>query len=211
MISKRLQEIAKYVYPYKNIADVGCDHGYLIIDAIKKYDVLKCVAIDNKEGPLNVARHNIKNHELLDNVRFSLSSGITDIDTDTEAVVISGMGGVLITQILSEKEKLVNVKRLVLQPNRNSYELRKFLMDNGFYIICEEIIFEDGKYYEIIVSEKGEVNYNEDELMFGPILLKEKNELFINKINSELTHLKNLETNSKNVIERIKKLEEIIC
>lgn len=211
MISKRLQEIAKYVYPYKKIADVGCDHGYLIIEAIKKYNVTNCIAIDNKEGPLNVAKYNITNVGYLDKVRFSLSSGITDIDNDTEAVVISGMGGVLITQILSEKEKLTNIKRLILQPNRNSYELRKFLMENGFYIVSEEIIFEDGKFYEIIVSERGNMSYNDDELMFGPVLLKEKSEEFINKINSEIIHLKNLDTNSSSVSERIKKLEEIIC
>ena len=82
MISKRLQEIAKYVYPYKKIADVGCDHGYLIIEAIKKYNVTNCIAIDNKEGPLNVAKYNITNVGYLDKVRFSLSSGITDIDND---------------------------------------------------------------------------------------------------------------------------------
>ncbi len=215
MFSKRICEIAKLIKPYKIIADVGCDHGYLIIESFLNSDVSKAIAIDNKIGPLNSAKKNLEKYNF--NVRFSLSSGVSDIDDDTEVVVISGMGGLLISKIISDdltnNKKLYNVKRLILQANRNNFELRKFLMENNYQIIDEKIIYEDDKYYEIIVCERvnEKIIYTFEELYFGPILLKRKDDIFISRINSELLKLKKLNSDSLEVKEKIDRLEKIIC
>ena len=215
MFSKRICEIAKLIKPYKMIADVGCDHGYLIIESFLNSDVSKAIAIDNKIGPLNSAKKNLEKYNF--NVRFSLSSGVSDIDDDTEVVVISGMGGLLISKIISDdltnNKKLYNVKRLILQANRNNFELRKFLMENNYQIIDEKIIYEDDKYYEIIVCERvnEKIIYAFEELYFGPILLKRKDDIFISRINSELLKLKKLNSDSLEVKEKIDRLEKIIC
>lgn len=208
MISKRLSTIADMIKPYKRIADVGCDHGYLIIEAFENSNIEYAIAIDNKIGPLNSAKKNIEKHNF--NVRFSLSDGISDI-SDVEVVVISGMGGLLITKILSNTDKLIGVKRLILQANRNNYELRCFLMKNQWKIIDEKIVYDEEIYYEIIVCEKSneKVLYNDDELNYGPILLKNKDSLFTDKIKSEINHLKSLNTNSLEVTKKIERLEKI--
>ena len=44
----RIEELATFISPYKVIADVGCDHGYLVIEAFEKAGVTKAYAIDNK-------------------------------------------------------------------------------------------------------------------------------------------------------------------
>lgn len=215
MFSKRICEIAKLIKPYKIIADVGCDHGYLIIESFLNSDVSKAIAIDNKIGPLNSAKKNLEKYNF--NVRFSLSSGVSDIDDDTEVVVISGMGSLLISKIISDdltnNKKLYNVKRLILQANRNNFELRKFLMENNYQIIDEKIIYEDDKYYEIIVCERvnEKIIYTFEELYFGPMLLKRKDDIFISRINSELIKLKKLNSDSLEVKEKIDRLEKIIC
>lgn len=215
MFSKRICEIAKLIKPYKIIADVGCDHGYLIIESFLNSDISKAIAIDNKIGPLNSAKKNLEKYNF--NVRFSLSSGVSDIDDDTEVVVISGMGGLLISKIISDdltnNKKLYNVKRLILQANRNNFELRKFLMENNYQIIDEKIIYEDDKYYEIIVCERvnEKIIYTFEELYFGPMLLKRKDDIFISRINSELIKLKKLNSDSLEVKEKIDRLEKIIC
>lgn len=208
MISKRLSTIAEMIKPYKRVADVGCDHGYLIIEAFENSNIEYAIAIDNKIGPLNSAKKNIEKHNF--NVRFSLSDGISDV-SDVEVVVISGMGGLLITKILSNTDKLIGVKRLILQANRNNYELRCFLMNNQWKIIDEKIVYEEAIYYEIIVCETSneKVLYNDDELNYGPILLKNKDSLFIDKITSEINHLKSLNTNSLEVAKKIERLEKI--
>lgn len=179
MISERIKRIASYIKPYKVIADVGCDHGYLIKYAFDNYDITEAYAIDNKKGPLDSAKNNLKDYN---NVKYFLSEGLDSVDENVEVVVIAGMGGMLIKDIISNNiSRIDNVKRFVLQANKNVYELRKFMNDNGFMITNEEILEEDGKFYEIVVFEKGKDNYSFDDLFFGPVLLKEKNEVFLKK------------------------------
>ena len=86
-------------------------------------------------------------------------------------------------------------------------------MENNYQIIDEKIIYEDDKYYEIIVCERvnEKIIYTFEELYFGPILLKRKDDIFISRINSELLKLKKLNSDSLEVKEKIDRLEKIIC
>lgn len=179
MISERIKRISSYIKPYKVIADVGCDHGYLIKYAFDNYNITEAYAIDNKKGPLDSAKNNLKDYN---NVKYFLSDGLDSIDDNVEVVVIAGMGGMLIKDIITKNiSRINNVKRFVLQANKNVYELRKFMSENNYLISHEEILEEDGKFYEIVVFEKGKADYNFDDLFFGPILLKEKNDVFLKK------------------------------
>ena len=47
MFSLRIERIASKVPVNSNLADVGCDHGYLIIEAYLNNKVNKAIAIDN--------------------------------------------------------------------------------------------------------------------------------------------------------------------
>ncbi|MBO4668253.1 MAG: SAM-dependent methyltransferase, partial [Bacilli bacterium] len=177
----RIKEIAGFIKPYKIIADIGCDHGYLIDVAFTSEGIEKAYAIDNKKDPLDSAINNLKNKPFFKDIVFSLSSGIKEIGDDTECVVIVGMGGMLITEILDDD--LRNVKRLILEPNRDEEVVRKKIVSLGFDIVNEKIVFEKGKYYEIIVCDKVDYipTYSEIEYEFGPLLLKEKSIYFKEK------------------------------
>lgn len=187
-MSKRIAAIAEFIHPYKSVADIGCDHGYLLDIAFQK-GVTLAQAIDNKTGPLEIAINNLKKHG--DKVIFSLSDGLSDLDPRIEVIVIAGMGGSLITKILSEnKHKLENVKRVILQANRNIDKVRQYAINNGFKLVSEKIIEEESIIYEIIVLEKGYQELNEAEIIFGPFLLKNKHPLFIKKWQYLLDHYK---------------------
>ena len=211
MFSKRIERIASKIPFGSNLADVGCDHGYLIIEAYLNGKVNKAIAIDNKVGPLESAKSNISKY--LD-VRYSLSSGINDIDFDTNSIVIAGMGGLLINSIIEEGIKLNKVndsQTYILEPNRNTYDVRKFLNENCFKIIDEEVVYDQKKYYEIIVCKKSDEKQilTDDELMFGPVLLKTKDETFINKYKEEVEKLNKINNEQeilKQKIERIKRV-----
>ena len=100
------------------------------------------------------------------------------------------MGGSLIVDILDkDKEKLEHVTTLVLEPNNNEENVRIWLMNNGFEIAFENLIEEEGRYYEIISAVKGSANYSKEELFFGPVLLKEKSETFVTKWSNHREHL----------------------
>ncbi len=81
---------------------------------------------------------------------------------DVTTITICGMGGRLIADILDAgKDKLKGVDRLILQPNNREDDLRIWLMENGFEIIAESIMTENGKYYEIMVAEAGRMSLSD--------------------------------------------------
>ena len=211
MFSMRIERIASKVPYGSNLADVGCDHGYLIIEAYLNNKINKAIAIDNKKGPLDSAKSNISKY--LD-VRYSLSSGINDIDDDTNSIVIAGMGGLLINSIIKEGMELNKVnsnQTFILEPNRNCCEVRKFLMENNFEIIDEEVVYDQKKYYEIIVCKKTDkkITLSNDELFFGPILLKYKTEVFKNKYIEEVEKLKKICNNQETIKQKIERIEKV--
>lgn len=203
----RIKELAKLIPPYKYLADIGCDHGYLIKEAFSE-GVIYAQAIDNKKGPLMQAQNNLSEYK--SKVDFFLSSGLKDLKDNIEVVVIAGMGGNLIIDILkADLDKLKNVKRLIIQANKNIPEVREYITKNcGFKIAYEKIIFEDAIYYELIVFEKGYSEYSNDEYFFGPILLQEKNPLFIKKWKDQIEKYKKI--NTKELDEKIKYIEGVV-
>ena len=124
------------------------------------------------------------------------------------------MGGNLIVSILEEgSDKLKFVKRLIIEANKDEYKVRKYLTDNGFYIKDEEIIKEDNKYYEIDCFEKGNVEYNFNELYFGKILIDKKSAVFLEKWQHKFQKYKSIKSFSEDEekIKIMKGIEEILC
>ncbi len=213
MISERIKKLTNKIPNNSNLADVGCDHGYLIIEAFLNGKVNKAIAIDNKNGPLNSAKSNISKYDI-NNIRYSLSSGIKDIDNDTNCIVIAGMGGLLINSIIEEgiKNNKVNDNQLyILEPNRNVYEVREFLNGLNFKILDEEVIYDQKKYYEVLVCQKRDNvgKLTEDELLFGPILLKNKSEVFKNKYLFEIEKLEKINSSSEVIKEKIERIKKV--
>lgn len=179
----RLEKVLSFIHQTDCLADVGCDHGYLAIMAIEK-GVSFVQLIDNKKGPLDSAKINLKHYQKMATVEYSLSSGISNILPIINTVAICGMGGELISQILlNDIEKAKNVKKIILQPNSKISLLRKFLYDNDFDITNETIVMDNDKIYEIIVASPsdGKVNFNKLDIIFGPHLRTKKDPLFISK------------------------------
>lgn len=208
---KRLKAISDFIYPYRRIADIGSDHGYLIKIAFDNNLIDYAYAIDNKKGPINSCKNNLKEYK---NVSYFLSDGLDDVDESIDCVIIAGMGGMLIISILEKnKDKLKNIKRLILQANRDEYLLRKYLVENGFYIQDEKIIKEDNKYYEIDCFEKGYEEYDFNDLYFGKILMKNKDDVFIEKWNNKFQKFKNIKAYSTDTekIKIMKGIEQILC
>lgn len=189
-LSKRLQAIYDLV-PHSNVlADIGSDHALLPIALVLNGKVTRAYASEVNEGPYEASVKNIEKYEVGNYVSAVLSDGISEISKDVNTISICGMGGSLIVDILEkDKDKLETVDTLVLEPNNNEETVRIWLMRNGFEVAFEKLIEEDGRYYEIIKAIKGNVKYSKEELFFGPVLLKEKSDIFVNKWNNHRTYL----------------------
>lgn len=163
-ISNRLKVIASFIKDNSNVIDVGADHGLLEIYLLEQNKVNSLFAVENKVGPYSILKNNLKDY----NVTLSLSDGISEMPEYVDTVVIAGMGGILISDILkAHKEKLTNVKQIVVDAHRDNRLVRETICNLGYYIEKEQIVFENNKYYSVISFLKGHQDYNEDELEWG--------------------------------------------
>ena len=187
-ISKRLKAIAKYTEGFNSLADIACDHGYLGIYVVENYGLNKVLLTDINPMPLASAVKNCKLKKLDNIIECKLGDGLAPLTMDYDVISISGIGGILMKEILSKDiKRCQNAKRVILCPNTDLYEVRKFLNDNMFEIENEEMILEH-KYYEIIVAKYiGQPkNYSEIELKYGPILLANMTDVFIGYYKEQL-------------------------
>ncbi len=131
------------------LADIGTDHAYLPASLILDGSVPSAVAADLRKGPLENAEATVRSYSIADKVSLRLSDGLNAINpNEVDDIVIAGMGGILISEILEKAPWVKNRNiQLILQPQSHDEALRKWLWDNGFEITKESSCFEDGKVY----------------------------------------------------------------
>ncbi len=151
MLTPRLEMILKHIEG-KSCADIGTDHAYIPIELAECG--MRVIATDISRGPLNIAAENAKKHEKMIDLR--LGGGLSPIEKgEVDTIVIAGMGGEMIEKIISEDMEKAQSSRLVLQPMNSQAELRKFLSENNFCIIEEDLAVEGFKVYNLLVVKWG--------------------------------------------------------
>lgn len=213
MLSKRLKTVADMVTKGNVVADIGTDHGYVPIYLVKNHICNQAYAMDINEGPLEMAEKNIYLEGLSDKITTVLSDGMEQMaDNTAETVIIAGMGGDLIVDILSRGEHVKGIKELVLSPHKRGDLVRKYLIENHWKIVREEMVTDAGKYYTMIKTQRGEdTEYNEVELIYGKYLLKNKNKIlrkYLERENKKFSNI--LHTMKENGNENTSQVEEIL-
>lgn len=167
-LSKRLAAIEKRVAP-GGVADIGTDHGYLPAYLAVSGYTGRIVAADINSGPLGSARQMAGSCGVTDKIEFVLCDGLSAVSPEGIAcVIIAGMGGETIAGILAEAAWTKNSGiLLVLQPMTKSSVLRRWLFNNGYRVVSEELCL-DGAFYEILTAAGGQdVTYSPAEFITG--------------------------------------------
>ena len=154
-LSDRLCKLCEAVPVCEHLADVGCDHGYVSIELVRTGKVQHVLALDVNEGPLERARENVLAAGLGNRIELRLSDGLhnTEADRHFDTVLIAGMGGRLMKDILTEGiEKVRDATWLVLQPQSEIFLVREFLSSEGYGILREVCMEDRGKFYFIILA-----------------------------------------------------------
>ncbi|MDP4145894.1 MAG: class I SAM-dependent methyltransferase [Bacillota bacterium] len=151
-ISIRLKTIADLINNCESMADIGTDHAYVPIYLVKNNLCKRAIACDINKGPLEKARFNVAIEGLDSKIECRLGGGLQTIKPDeVDSVVIAGMGGNLIRDIIEERlDVFKSLKYAILQPVQNPDILRKHIYDQGYEIIDEELSLDENKFYEII-------------------------------------------------------------
>ena len=230
-LSKRLQSVANLVTKGQRVADIGCDHAYTSMYLVKEGIATHVIAMDINKGPLEKAKANIKAHRYQNEIDTRLSDGAKKLEVgEVDALLISGMGGALMIKILSDRMDVFHsLNEVILQPQAEIHLVRKFLHEQGYVIVNEIFLKEDGKYYVAMKAqnlhrmnerERKEViakfgqSYEKDcYYYYGKLLLEGQNEVLEEFLDREVRMrmelkeaLKGKET--ENTIRRQKELEE---
>ena len=208
-LSKRLKIIFDMV-PKSVVADIGSDHGQLMSALVEAGLVNKGYAVENKEGPFERLRSNLIRYHVNDKITPLFSDGIKDITRDVETIVIAGMGGTNIVNILkAHPEKLVRVQTIIIDAHNAVPLARKEICQMGFAIADEKIVKEDDIFYEIIKFIKADKAIISDEdLEFGPILRQEKSATFKEKYQNRIYEIDTILSKGTLTKERIHSLNE---
>lgn len=154
-LSPRLLCAASMVRGCTKIVDIGTDHAYLPAFLVMNKDVQDVLACDIGIGPLENARKTVEMYSLGNYIRLRISDGLKEVSEDeAEEIIICGMGGTLIAEILSGAEWIRKKgMHLILQPMTHSEDVRHFLCENGFVISEEQYIADNNRVYCCISAD----------------------------------------------------------
>ena len=178
-LSKRLELVASLV-SHETIADIGTDHGYVPIYLYLQGKIKKAYACDVRKGPLEKCRANIALYGAEGVIETRLGSGLIPLKPfEAETAIMAGMGGMLIVHILQDSPEVAeSLKELVLSPQRDFGEVRKYLHEIGFAIKEEHMLKEDNKPYVVMRCVKEEEKYDREiDYLYGKKLLEKKEPL----------------------------------
>ena len=217
-LPKRLQAIAQMVEKNSIVADIGTDHGYIPKYLVDNEISKMVIATDISEGSLSKTTSYVEEENLSDVILPRLGSGLVPIKPfEVDTVIIAGMGGVLISEILeADRKKASTFIRFILQPMVGSSELRKYLVTSGFRILDEDLVKEDGRYYEIILAENGLQRFEKEmDYEISPILINNQHPIWKEFVEWKIATLESIsrdleaQTSDKSV-SRNKELKEVI-
>lgn len=218
-LSKRLNWILNIMDKCDVITDVGTDHGYIAIELIKRNLADKVIASDINKDPLNKAKLNVSLEGLSNKIELRLGGGLTPVkENEVNGVLIAGMGGNLIRDILeNDIKKVKNMDYLVLQPAQNPEVLREYLYISDYEIIDEDVCFDEGKYYEVFKVKYKENNSTKLENIFyevSPMLLNKKSDVFKDYLYEKIDKYKKVKSfikdNTEHALSRKKELDSKI-
>ena len=222
-LSKRLQAVADLGKFGDTMADIGTDHGYIPIYLIQSKRIFHAVAMDIGKGPLLRAQEHIAKYQLGAYIETRLSDGAKELCCgEVSSVVIAGMGGVLMQKILRDSEEVFRgVKEIILQPQSEIEQTRRFLLDNGYEILAEDMVLEDGKYYPMMrvswvesIEENPYAEAKDIDFVYGAYLLKERHPVLRSYLYREIGIYRELEQKLKDLPaneELEKRRREVSC
>lgn len=183
-LSKRLQKVADLVTEGASVADIGTDHAYIPIYLIKNHKVDWAIAMDVNKGPLERAKEHIQAEGLENKIDTRLSDGMEALKPyEVEEIITAGMGGALVIKILTDYPQVTeSLKCGILQPQSEIHKVRRFLNKQGYRILAEDFVEEDGKYYPMMKVDfrtQAPETYTRCQYFYGKRLLEEKHPVLL--------------------------------
>ena len=176
-------------------ADVGSDHGHLLMALLSAGRIERGIAIENKPEPYQNSRATLSGL----NADVRLADGLGGLQPgEADSLSLCGMGGELIAQILDTFPDRVPTC-VILQPNRRPEAVRQWGLRTGFHIVNEQIV-PGRRQYVVIRFLRGEADVDpaydgidrEAAELFGPLVVRRWEPDFVNALHDEQRYLRSL-------------------
>ncbi len=206
-MTERLKRIYSELNQCHTFADIGCDHGYLTKAMLEGKKCENAIISDVSAKCLKKAEELLGDYIEKGVVKSVVSDGFDKVQ-GADLALIAGMGGEEISHILKEAKELpIN---LVLQPMKNVDKVRLCAVSVGYKIIKDFVFFAGGKYYDLIVLQKGEDNLTDEEVEFGRTNLNNPEQAFKDQIAERIAKLNVYLNNSSLSVESSDKIKNTI-
>lgn len=148
--------MAEAVPANARVIDVGTDHAMIPVWLVQTERVGHVWASDIRSGPLESARRLIGETECEDQISLQLTDGLHGFGPeDGDTVIIAGMGGETMVNILAEAPWTRENTLLILEPQSKQALLRSFLLENRYEIFAESLVEDTGRIYPILLVRGG--------------------------------------------------------
>jgi tRNA (adenine22-N1)-methyltransferase len=182
MPTQRLLTLASLCPTNGPLVDIGSDHGQLLQILFKQGFAFPLYGSELSTSSFQTLKKSGEDYPF----HFYQANGLNDLPNGIITVVIAGMGGLLIVDILtSGLAALATIQTLVLGPQRDAQKLRYWLANHGWKIKKEKFIFEHDKGYPLLVAQRGSMTLTDIEATYGPILINQREPAFMDWIRLE--------------------------
>lgn len=188
---KRIDMLCSLLTPAELFADVGCDHGYCSEYMLKNSLCKRAILSDISKGSLLKAETLLSEYIAEGRATAVLGNGFYGVPDSADEVLIAGMGGCEIVDILSDKKYGFLPQTFVFQPMHDAEKLRRYLIDKGAYLERDFTFSADNKFYDVIRGRRllsGETLqiYTAAEYEFGRENLRSRPTAFAEKLEKQL-------------------------
>lgn len=143
--------VAEQVPAGARVADVGTDHAMVPVWLIQSGRADSVLATDIRSGPLKSAAALMERTGTGGHIRLLQTDGLAGIGpADADTVIIAGMGGETMLAILTAAPWTKRDTLLILQPQSKRAALRRWLIDNGYFIEAERLAEDAGRVYPVL-------------------------------------------------------------
>lgn len=175
------------------VCDIGCDHGKLGAELLLRDKVKDVYGIDISEASLEKSKR-LKDEMELKGLHLMVGDGFEPVlNINIDCGIICGIGSNETIGIIKRSQDFAGkLKRLVLCPLKNTYTVRKYLFENGFIIVDEDMAFENGRYYNIFVCKGGEKgSFDDVDIYVGRKLIEKRHPLLMQWLNKRVNDIEN--------------------
>lgn len=194
-LSQRLQALVDLVPPGLRVGDVGTDHAFLPCYLVSEGISPGAIGIELNRGPFDSACRTVKSYGLESLIELRVGDGLQPIlKGEIDVIIIAGMGGSGMVDILEASPHVVEgAQRLILQPMNGAELVRTWLFTNGWLISAEDLVYEEGRIYQVIAADKGTPGkLSTMELIYGPLLIQNNHPLLFECVKKDLLSLQEI-------------------